>query len=157
HTHHMQYYVRFPSTDGKRIVYTCGGDIYLFDPRTGSDKRIDVRTPATTHQVQRKFVDGPHYLEHFSPHPDGHSVALIARGQPITMGNWEGAPIQHGKGSSVRYRFAEWLPDGKHFVVLNDNDGFERIEMHSADQSEKPVFISSDDLGRVIGLKVSPT
>src|SRR5579883_714737 len=133
HTHHMQYYVRFPSTDGQRIVYTAGADIYLFDPKSGTDKRLDVKTPASTPQMQRKFIDGREYLEHFSPHPEGHSLALIARGQPITMGNWEGAPIQHGRGSGVRYRFAEWLPDGKRFLVVNDVDGFERIELHTAD------------------------
>lgn len=156
HTHHTQYYIRFPSTDGTRIVYTAGSDIFVFDTKTGKEARIDVKTPASTHQVQRKFCDGREYLEHFSPHPDGHSVALIARGQPITMGNWEGPPTQHGLGSSVRYRHAEWLPDGKRFAVINDLDGFERVEIHSADQSKTPEFISSTDFGRAISFKVSP-
>src|SRR5579863_8837169 len=31
HTHHNDYYVRFPSTDGKRIIYTAGGAIYYYD------------------------------------------------------------------------------------------------------------------------------
>ncbi len=157
HTHHKQYYVRFPSTDGRRIVYTLGAEIYLLDPRTGSDTRIDVKTPASTHQVQRKFSDGREYLEHFSPHPDGHSVALIARGQPVTMGNWEGPPTQHGRGSGIRYRLAEWLPDGKSFVVVSDQDGFEKVEIHQADQSKNAQSISSQEFGRTLSLKVAPT
>ncbi len=32
HTFHKDFYIRYPNTDGKRIVYQCGGDIYLFDP-----------------------------------------------------------------------------------------------------------------------------
>jgi tricorn protease len=124
HTHHKQYYVRFPSTDGKRIVYTAGADIHVFDPKTGKDQRIDAKVPASTHQLQRKFSDGREYLQHFSPHPDGHSIGIIARGQPISMGNWEGPPTQHGQGSRVRYRMMEWMPDGKRFVVVNDKDGF---------------------------------
>ncbi|MBX9669048.1 MAG: PDZ domain-containing protein [Candidatus Obscuribacterales bacterium] len=157
HTHHKQYYVRFPSTDGKKIVYTCGSDVYLFDCRTGSNTRIDIKTPASTHQVQRKFSDGREYLEHFSPHPDGHSVALIARGQPITMGNWEGPPTQHGLGSGVRYRMSEWLPDGKRFAVVSDQDGFEKIEIHHADQSKKAESISSQEFGRALSMRVAPT
>lgn len=156
HTHHTQYYVRFPSTDGKRIVYTAGADIYVLDPRTDKDNKINVKIPASTHQVRRKFSDGRDYLEHFSPHPDGHSVALIARGQPITMGNWEGPPIQHGLGSAVRYRLAEWLPDGKRFVVVNDRDGYERVELHHADQSKPPEAVGTTEFGRAIGLAVSP-
>jgi tricorn protease len=157
HTHHKQYYVRFPSTDGKRIVYTAGADIYVFDPKTGKDQRIDAIVPASTHQLQRKFSDGREYLQHFSPHPDGHSIGIIARGQPISMGNWEGPPTQHGQGSRVRYRMMEWMPDGKRFVVVNDRDGFERVEIHYADQSKPPEFISSTDFGRAINLRVAPT
>ena len=157
HTHHKQYYVRYPSTDGKRIVYTAGSDIYVFDPANGQDQRIDIKVPASTHQLQRKFADGREYLHHFSPHPDGHSIALIARGQPISMGNWEGPPIQHGEGSSVRYRMCEWMPDGKRFVTVNDKDGYERVEMHYADQSKAPEFFSSTDFGRAINLRVAPT
>jgi len=156
HTHHTQYYVRFPSTDGSRVVYTAGANIYILDTKTGKDTRIDVRIPASTHQVRRKFSDGREYLEHFSPHPDGHSVALIARGQPITLGNWEGPPTQHGKGSAVRYRFAEWLPDGKRFVVINDRDGYERVELHYADQSKPAEYVSTTEFGRAINMLVSP-
>ncbi|MBX3149265.1 PDZ domain-containing protein [Candidatus Obscuribacterales bacterium] len=156
HTHHEQYYVRFPSTDGTRIVYTAGANIYVLDPKTGEDKRMDVKIPTSTHQVRRKFSDGREYLEHFSPHPEGHSVALIARGQPITMGNWEGPPTQHGVGSAVRYRLAEWLPDGKQFVVINDKEGFERVELHQADQSKAPEVVSATEFGRAINLLVSP-
>jgi tricorn protease len=156
HTHHAQYYVRFPSTDGKRIVYTAGANIYVLDTLSGEDKRIDVKIAASTHQVRRKFSDGREYLEHFSPHPDGHSVALIARGQPITMGNWEGPPVQHGVGSAVRYRLAEWLPDGKRFAVVNDKDGYERVELHHGDQSKPPEVVSSTEFGRALNLLVSP-
>lgn len=156
HTHHTQYYVRFPSTDGNRIVYTAGANIYVLDPKTGEDKRVDVKIPASTHQIRRKFSDARDYLEHFSPHPDGHSVALIARGQPITMGNWEGPPTQHGVGSAVRYRLAEWLPDGKRFIVINDREGFERVEMHHADQSVAPEVVSATEFGRALKMLVSP-
>lgn len=157
HTHHTQYYVRFPSTDGRKIAYTAGGDIFVFDPRSEKETRLTVRTPASTYQVQRKFVDARDYTEHFSPHPDGHSVALISRGRVLSMGNWEGPVIQHGEGSRTRYRLVEWAPSGDRFYVINDQDGYERVELHYADQRKEPEFVSSADIGRVVSLKVSPT
>lgn len=156
HTNQTDYFVRFPSKDGERIVYTAGGDIYLFDAASEEERKLEISAPASTHQIQRKFIDKPDYIEHFSPHPDGHSVALIMRGQPLTLGNWEGPMLQHGLGSAVRYRHCEWMPDGKHFVVVNDRDGYERLELHSADQSEEPLLLTEVDLGRIINLKPSP-
>ena len=155
HTDHQQYYVRFPSTDGKRIVYTAGADIHVFDPRVGESRVLEVHTPASTHQVQRKFVEASQYLESFSPHPDGHSVGMIVRGRPVTMGNWEGPALQHGEGSGVRYRLLEWLPDGS-FVAISDKGGTERIELHTADQSSSPKVVSKGDIGRVVAMSVSP-
>ena len=51
----------------------------------------------------------------------------------------------------------EWLPDGKRFVVINDRDGFERIEVRHADQSKAPEFVTSTDFGRAVHLRVAPT
>jgi tricorn protease len=157
HTDHDEYYVRFPSTDGKRIVYTAGGDIYIYDVRQQKTRKLDVQTPVTGHQSQRKFVECAAYLEHFAPHPEGHSLAVIARGQPLTFGNWEGAVVQHGSGSLGRSRNCEWLNDGQRIIFVNDSEGYERLEIHSVDQTKAPEKLSGLDLGRVLALTVSPT
>lgn len=156
HTHHSDYFVRFPSTDGRRIVYSAGADLYLLDPVEKVNFKIDVITPPATMQSMRKFVPARSSLEHVSPHPEGHSLAIISRGQPLTMANWEGAALQHGSGSRIRYRQCEWLKDGQRFVVLTDREGFEQLELHHADQSEEPRVITNSDMGRVIEMKVSP-
>ncbi|HEY9720183.1 MAG TPA: PDZ domain-containing protein [Trichormus sp.] len=155
HTHHTDYFVRFPSTDGRRIVYSAGADIYVLDPAQGGSAKVEIDSPSATVQVARKFVEAKKHLEHFAPHPKGHSLAMISRGQPLTLGNWEGAVIQHGSGSQVRYRSIEWLHDGERFVVVNDSGGQERIEIHKADQSSPPQAIEGD-FGRVVELRVSP-
>lgn len=156
HTKHNDYFVRFPSTDGKRIAYTCGGDLYVLDPTTNKSQKIKISVPTSTNQSVRKFVSAKEYLEHFAPHPEGHSVAIIARGQPMTMANWEGAVIQHGRGSRSRYRSCEWLADGKRFVVISDTAGYEQLELHHADQSEEPIVACKGDIGRSVDMRVSP-
>jgi tricorn protease len=156
HTHHDEYYVRFPSTDGRRIVYTCGADIYVLDPGKDQYKRIDVQMAAARRQNVRKFMDASHNIHYVSLHPQAHSIGLISRGQPFTMPFWEEAGVQHGVGSKTRYRFLEWLPCGTHFVVTNDLSGYDRVEVHTADQSGKPYFATNKDIGRIMEMAVSP-
>jgi len=156
HTDCQEYYARFPSTDGRRIVYTAGGDLFLCDPEADTNERIDVETPSTAPQTARRFVPGAPFLESYAPHPEGHSLAVIARGQPYTMAHWEEGVLHHGKGSAVRYRCAEWLHDGKRIVVTSDEGGRERFEVHAADAIEPPRVVDAGDVGRVVELVASP-
>lgn len=156
HTDHTEYFVRFPSTDGEFIVYTAGGRIFKLDPTTDKSHVVDVKTPSPASQAARKFVDVGYYLEHYSIHPDGHALGVISRGQPLSLSFFEGPVVQYGSGSEVRHRLMEWLMDGKRFVVVNDRDRFERIELHHADQSQPPSYVSEKDIGRVLELNPSP-
>ncbi len=156
HTDHTEYYVRFPSADGHNIVYTAGGRIFKLDTRNDQSDVVDVKTPSPASQAARKFVEVGSYLEHYSIHPDGHALGAISRGQPVTLSFFEGPVVQYGTGSEVRHRLMEWLPDGKRFVVVNDRDRFERIELHHGDQTEAPSYVSDKDIGRVLDLAPSP-
>lgn len=156
HTNHSDYYVRFPSTDGQSIVYSAGADLYRLDAGEKKSRKVEIEAPPTTVQINRKFVDVEYSHEHFSVHPDGESIGLIARGQPMVMGLFGGPAVQYGTGSSVRYRLHEWMPDGERFVVVTDRDKFERLEVHYKDQSKPAELITSTDMGRITSMAVSP-
>ena len=160
HTDHVEYYVRFPSTDGTRIVYGAGAEIYNFDSRSDKTVRVAIGARSNPPQVRRKFLSAKSDIEHFAPHPDGHAVALIARGRPCTMSNWEDAVSTHGDGSRVRYRLAEWLPDGKRIVAVSDAEGEERLVVFAHDQLAPPAPIAitglDEGLGRAVALRVAP-
>ncbi|HEY7994750.1 MAG TPA: PDZ domain-containing protein [Candidatus Eremiobacteraceae bacterium] len=156
HTDHADYYVRFPSTDGSRIVYTAGSKIYVYDHAAQRESEVAVEAPSSTPQRARRFVDAAPNLEHFAPHPEGHSLALIARGQPYAMPNWEEGVTHLGTGSRIRYRMSEWLHDGERVVFVDDADGFERVRVVRADGSSDPDPITQTDIGRVIEMVASP-
>ena len=40
HTDHEDYFARWATTDGKRIVYQCSGNICLFDPATNDVREV---------------------------------------------------------------------------------------------------------------------
>jgi tricorn protease len=156
-THEGEYYVRFPSTDGGRIVYGAGGELCVCDVATGQTQRLTVEAHSTAPQTVRRFEPASESLEHFAPSPDGTALAFVSRGQPFTMPFFDGAPVHHGIGSKARYRLTEWLKGGKRFAAVTDVNGFEQIAVHRADSSAPPRFVTTGDIGRVTDLAVSPS
>jgi tricorn protease len=159
HSDEREYYARYPSTDGRTIVYGAGAELRAIDTRDESVRTIEVATPSTAPQTVRRFVESSQRLEHFAPSPDGTQIALVSRGQPYTMPLWEEAVTHHGRGSRVRYRLLEWMPDGNRVVLVDDAEGAERIiELDPAqDQGEKPRELTDTRIGRVTELAVSPS
>ncbi|HEX2368629.1 MAG TPA: S41 family peptidase [Acidimicrobiia bacterium] len=156
HTDHEAFYARFPSSDGRRIVYHVGADLWVFDPVEDSTRQLEVLTPSARPQRARRFMAPGRHLETIDLHPKGHSLALVARGAAVTIPLWEGAPVRHGPASSVRQRLATWLPDGERLVTLSDAEGEESIVVWSADGTAPPRVIKTD-IGRATDMVAAPT
>ncbi len=157
HSNEAEYYARFPSTDGKQIVYSAGGEISRYDVDEDRLTKPQIETHSPAPQTVRRFEDASESLEDFAPHPDGTGLAFVSRGQPFTMPFFDGAAVNHGVGSSARARLAEWVHDGKRFACVTDVNGYEQIAVHRADVSEKSRLVTDGDIGRVTDLKCSPT
>lgn len=156
HTHHEDYYCRAAHTDGTRIVYHAGADLWVYEPETDANFHVKVQFHSPRIQRQRKFVSTAKYLQDYAPTPDGHALALTVRGKPFTLANWEGAVLQHGQRDGVRYRFTQWLNDGKRIVTLSDAEGEEAIEIHTCDGTAESTRLDKLDIGHVRHLAVSP-
>jgi tricorn protease len=158
HTNHADYFARFPSTNGSRIVYHAGADLFLFDPATDETRRVEVEYHSPRVHRQRRFVEAPRYLESYAPHPLGHSLAVNVRGKSYTLGNFEGAVRGQGtETGAIRYRLTAWLHDGTHVVTVTDVDGVDVLEVHSHTGTAEPKRISGLDIGRPTALLPSPT
>jgi tricorn protease len=159
HTHHEDYYARFPNSDGRRIVYHAGADLYVLDPSDDSVCKIEVEWRSPRVQRARRFVDAARFLESYAPHPEGHSLAITTRGRSFTFGNWEGPVIAQeapGGEAFVRYRRTHWLNDGRRLVTITDRSGEERLEIHDARGGIEPVQLTELDIGHVEQIRVSP-
>ncbi|PZR59739.1 MAG: peptidase [Candidatus Meridianibacter frigidus] len=157
HTHEEEYYARFPSTDGTRIVYSAGGEIRVFDVGRDTVQTLEVQAPSAAPQTTRRFIAASDEFEHFAPQPDGTGLALISRGQPFTLPHWEEAAVHHGSGSAARFRLSEWMHDGKRIAVVTDANGFEQIAVAHTDGSAPLRTITKKSIGRVTDLAASPT
>lgn len=157
HTFHKDYYVRFPSTDGKRIVYSCGADLYVFDPESEETRKVEVKYLSPKVQATRKFIEGGKYLEGASLHPKGHSLAVNVRGKSFAFSAFEGAVSQLGtETASARYRLTSWLSDGKRTISVTDAPGEDTLVIDNLFDKSEPILLSGLDIGRVKEMAVSP-
>ncbi|MGH8928387.1 MAG: S41 family peptidase [Acidimicrobiia bacterium] len=160
HTRHRDFYARFASSDGRRIVYHCGADLWVFDPRSSRTTRVDVVLPSSRPQRQRRFQTPGKFVETIELHPQGHSVALTVRGGAYTMPLWEGAVTRHGPISTARQRLATWLHDGERVVTATDEKGEEALAVRRADGRDlgrgRKSSVIEGNLGRIRTIDPAP-
>ena len=157
HTDHREFYARNAATDTRRIVYHAGADLFVFDPAAEEGHAVEVVYHSPQVQRSRKFIEPAKYLEDYVLSQDGARLALVTRGQPFTMGNWEGPVLQHGLRNGVRYRLTRWLHDGERVVLVSDEGGQDHLELHTLDGSAPPRSYRDLDVGRPVALRASPT
>lgn len=155
HTAHTDFYVRFARTDGRTVVYACGGDLWALEAAAGTaPRRIDLAVASARVQRSRSYADAGRWLQSYGVHPRGTHVALRVRGRAFTMPLHEGPVTQHGLRQGANHRLVRWMPDGERLVVVADGDGEERIEVHGAEGLQ--VRLDGVDLGVPLDLAVAP-
>ena len=152
HTEHDDYYARHAQTDGTRIVYQCGAQLWRYEPSSGVTQRLDIRVPAHRTQAARKFVAPADFLGGFAVHPTGHSLAVDVRGKLYSFGLWEGAVRQHGIPDGARHRHPQWLADGVTVAAISDETGEERVQVWKDGATRTLPW----DVGRVVAMRAAP-
>jgi tricorn protease len=171
HTDHEDFYVRNASTDGQRIVYHAGADLFIYEPDGDLNYTIPIEFHSPQTQRQRKFVEAWRYLESTAIHPGGQAVGITARGKVFNFANWEGAVFQHGMNSGtlngspainepvktgVRYRLPRWLKDGKRIIAVSDAGGEEAFVILQSDGQGEEEHLPDLDIGRPEAIAVNP-
>ena len=162
HTNHTDFYARYPSwgldDHGRPVIaYHAGADLHLLDILADTSRQVDVTWSSPRVQRNRKFAEAASHLESAALHPEGHSVALSARGKAFAFGNHAGGVVQLGTPQGVRYRLPGWLRDGKRIVAVTDARGEERLQVFTPGREPAPSDLHEGfAFGRAMNLYVNP-
>ncbi len=138
-THHRGMDVQYASLSEGRIVYQSGADLWLLDLKSGHDAVIPITIVSDFDQLRDHWVKKPlDYLTTAHLSPDGNAVVFTARGEVFTVPRKDGRVVKVAGDSSIRYREARYMPDGKSIFALSTETGETEFWRYPANGSGKP-------------------
>ncbi|MGI9064341.1 MAG: S41 family peptidase [Pseudonocardiaceae bacterium] len=154
HTDSDPGYVRHLATDGTRVVYECGGELWLLADLAARPRRLDVRLGGPrTARAHRPVPVGEH-LGTVSVDPTGRASALEVRGTVQWVTHRDGPATALAAEPGVRYRLPVVL-DAERAAWVTDAEGADALEIGDRDGGT-PQRFAAGQLGRVLALVASP-
>lgn len=123
-SHQHGFDIESASLHDGRIVYACGSDLWLLDLKSGHEEIIPISLASDFDQMREHWVKKPlDYLTSVHLSSDGSSAVFTARGEVFVLPAKAGRVIKVAGDSSIRYREARFMPDGKSVIALSTASG----------------------------------
>ncbi|MDR0795586.1 MAG: PDZ domain-containing protein [Tannerella sp.] len=144
-TNFSEYDVKFPSTNGKQIVFENGGYIYLLDPSNKKAEKVTITLTADHVYARSEIKDGQEYITDASISPNGERVTVSARGEVFTLAAEQGVTKNISRTPGVHERSAKWSPDGKYVAYISDATGETEIWLQKTDGGDPEQLTQGND------------
>jgi tricorn protease len=155
----QEFYARAATTDGRRIVYQCAGELWLLDGPAAEPRRIDVRLGGPRTGRARHPVAARDHLEDHCPDHTGRASAVEVRGTVHWVTHRDGPVRALAERPGVRARLPRVVGDTGQVVHVTDAEGEESLEftpVGGVEPGNTPRRVGAGRLGRVLELAVSP-
>jgi tricorn protease len=125
--------VRWPAVapDG-RIVFSLGGDLHVYTPGTGKDQKLEVDIPSERQLGRVRYPNPEKAITSIELSPDGDRLAVVTRGEIMSVAVKDGVTLPITRGSAARERGASFSGDGKSLVYVTDAPGEEELRVVDA-------------------------
>lgn len=132
-THETTWDVRWPAVapDG-RIVFSLGGDLHVYDPASGKDRKLEVDVPSERRLARVRYPNAEKSVTSFELSPDGDRLAVVTRGEIVSVAVKNGVSLPITRGSAARERGAAFSGDGKSLIYITDATGEEDLRVVDA-------------------------
>ena len=126
-TTYTDYDIRYPGTDGSRVVFEHGDGLALYDPATGRSEELRLNLHSDRIHARERRVPALKNLVGVVIGPTGKRLLVSARGQILS------APVEHGDVRTVavqpgsRCQYPSWSADGKQVAFVSDRSGEEEV------------------------------
>ncbi|HEX4423337.1 MAG TPA: S41 family peptidase [Kofleriaceae bacterium] len=125
--------VRWPAvgSDG-RIVFSLGGDLHIYQPASGKEEKLAIDIPSERQLARVRYPNAEKAATSFELSPDGDRLAIVTRGEIMSVAVKDGVTLPITRGSAARERGAAFSGDGKQLVYITDATGEEDIRVIDA-------------------------
>jgi len=137
--------VKFPSTNGKIIVFENGGYVYKLDPATKKAEKITIRLASESVYARSEIKDGSKYVTYASLSPDGERLTVTARGDVFTLPATKGVTKNITRSPGAHERGAQWSPDGKSIAYISDATGETEICLYNVESGATEQLTKNSD------------
>ncbi|MEZ0325165.1 MAG: PDZ domain-containing protein [Fimbriimonas sp.] len=115
--------VRWPSSDGKSIVWERDGYLWVYNTSTGDIVKQSPRILSENLSARPTLRNLAGSISRVSISPSGTRVAVEARGEIFSVPAKTGDTRNMSQSSGAREKFVSWAPDGKTIAYLSDKSG----------------------------------
>ncbi|MFE7975201.1 S41 family peptidase [Streptomyces shenzhenensis] len=162
HSDHDAFYARHAAGDGTRVVYQCGGDLWLVDDLSphAVPRRLDVRLSGPRAGRRRYQVPAAQHVDGVSVDETGRASAVVVRGSLYWLTHRDGPARTIADTPGVRVRLPEMLGSTGQIAYVTDaggEDGIEIAQLPRASGDRPPRRPASGGLGRVLELVSDPS
>lgn len=144
-TNFTDYDVKFPSFNGKTIVFENGGYIYKLDVTNKQAVKINISLTSDNIYARSETKDGSKYITDASISPDGERLVVTARGEIFNIPADKGVTKNITRSAGGHERNAQWSPDGKSIVYISDVSGETELYLQEAAGSEPVQLTKNND------------
>ncbi len=154
-TEFKEYDVKFPSTNGKWIVFENGGYIYSLNPADRSYRKIDIELDAEGLYARPERMHVDRNLSNISISEKGDRLAVTARGEVFNVPVKAGVTRNITRSPGANERGAEFSPDGKYIAYISDRTGETEVYLQETDKTD-PIQLTKDTDTYIRGIAWSP-
>jgi len=149
--------VRWPSKgEAGEIVYENDGELWVFDTRGRSNRKLSIRVPDDGVSSRPSRVSAASDIEDAVLSPKGERGLFVARGDVFTTPIEKGATRNLTRTSSAHDRSARWSPDGTTIAFLSDATGEDEIWLVAQDGSSAPRQLTKGGDRMLFSMRWSP-
>ncbi|MEU6348120.1 S41 family peptidase [Streptomyces sp. NPDC047072] len=159
HTDHDAFYARHAASDGTRVVYQCGGDLWIVDDLSSGPRRLDVRLSGPRAGRRTYQVPAAQHVDGISVDETGRASAVVVRGSLYWLTHRDGPARTITDTPGVRVRLPEMLGSVGQVAYVTDSEGEDAIEiayLPRATGDREPRRLASGELGRVLEMVSDP-
>ncbi|WP_435846618.1 S41 family peptidase [Streptomyces chrestomyceticus] len=161
HTDHADFYARHAATDGQRVVYQCGGDLWLVDDLSpgGTPRRLRVRLGGPRAGRRTYQIPAGSHITSLAVDTTGRASAVGVRGSLYWLTHRDGPARTIHDEPGVRVRLPEMLGSTGRIAYITSAEGDDAIEIADLPKAgipRDPHRLAAGRLGRVHELVAAP-